>query len=172
VAPRLAVATSSCGVCGKRTIDEVLSTVPCGRVGGAGLRVPARVIASLPETLRKAQAVFDSTGAIHAAGLFDVEGRLHALEEDVGRHNAVDKVSGWALLAGQLPLDASVLFVSGRVSFEVVQKAFRAGVPFVAGVSGVSSLACDLARRAGITLAGFVRGRKFSLYSCPERVEA
>ncbi len=183
-APRLQPATASCGVCGKRTIEEVLALSPfapsAGRkepAGGGGLfpGTPAavfspRVLLSLPQKLLAEQRIFHATGALHAAAIFDASGELLAAAEDVGRHNAVDKVIGRSLLAGLAPLSRHTLHVSGRVSFEIVQKAYRAGIPMVAAVSGVSSLAVELAERSGITLAGFVRGDAFNLYAHGERV--
>jgi len=158
---------SSCGLCGRRTIESLQARV--ATVGGAWT-VPAAVIASLPDRLRASQAAFDATGGIHAAGLFDRTGHLQQSAEDVGRHNAVDKIVGRTLLAGRHPLDESILLVSGRTSFELVQKALLAGVPLIAAVSAPSSLAIDLATEAGITLCGFVRGPRFNIYSHPHRV--
>src|SRR6266516_1125638 len=135
-----------------------------------GPRVDAEVIYGLPDKLREAQGLFESTGGLHAAGLFTPDGELECLREDVGRHNAVDKVVGWALLEGRLPLDDRVLLVSGRASFEILQKALAAGVPMVCAVSAPSSLAVDVAERFGMTLAGFLRGRRFNLYSGHDRV--
>jgi FdhD protein len=160
-------ATSSCGVCGKAALEDVevrCATLPFGFV------VPGTVLAGLPEALRRGQRVFDQTGGLHAAGLFDAEGRLHALREDVGRHNAVDKLVGEALLADELPLSERVLQVSGRVSFEIVQKAALAGIPVVAAVSAPSSLAVAAADRLGMTVVGFVRDGRFNVYTHPERV--
>jgi FdhD protein len=134
--------------------------------------VSADVIRSLPATLRASQQVFAETGGLHAAGLFDQMGTLELSAEDVGRHNAVDKLVGRMLLAGRLPLKGSVLFVSGRSSFEIVQKAFLAGIPFLGAVSAPSSLAIELARTAGITLLGFVRDGRFNSYAHHERVGA
>jgi len=127
-------------------------------------------VAALPTRLREDQRVFDRTGGLHAAGLFDAEGRLLCLREDVGRHNAVDKVVGWALAAGRLPLTGHVLQVSGRASFELVQKTWTAGLPVIAAVSAPSSLAVDLAVEAGLTLVGFSRGDSFTVYSRDDRI--
>ena len=135
-----------------------------------GLRLSPESLAGMPESLREAQRVFQATGALHGAGLFDPAGKLLWLKEDVGRHNAVDKVVGAALLAGEVPLSRRVLLVSGRASFEIVQKALRAGIPVVAAISGVSTLARDLAREGGLTLAGFLRPEGFKVYSHPERI--
>jgi FdhD protein len=161
--------TSSCGLCGRRTIESLQTRASAVR---GAWTVSAEVIASLPERLRSAQAVFDSTGGLHAAGLFDRSGRLQVSAEDVGRHNAVDKIVGRTLLAGQHPLDESILFVSGRTSFELVQKTLLAGVPLIAAVSAPSSLAIDLAKQSNITLCGFVRGGKFNIYSHQSRVSS
>jgi len=160
-------ANSSCGVCGKATLDDV--EVHCDPLG-AGLVVPADVLVRLPDALREAQRVFDRTGGLHAAGLFAPDGTVLSVREDVGRHNAVDKVAGEALLAGRLPLTDRILQVSGRLSFEIVQKAARAGIPIVAAVGAPSSLAVEAAERLGMTLAGFVREGRFNLYAHPERV--
>jgi len=170
-AARSLAATSSCGVCGKRTIDDVLGAVRGARKSrGRRELFPAGTLLRLPDALRERQVIFAATGSLHAAGLFTPSGELLVVEEDVGRHNAVDKVIGWALLERGLPLRGAGLHVSGRVSFEIVQKAHRAGIPLVSAVSGVSSLAVDLARRAGITLVGFVRGSSLTVYTHPERV--
>jgi FdhD protein len=160
-------ATSSCGVCGKASLD--LIDVRCAVVAD-GPVVPARTLTGLPDALRGAQRVFDRTGGLHAAGLFTADGSLVASREDVGRHNALDKLIGAALLAGETPLSDRVLMVSGRSSFEIVQKAAVAGVPVIAAVSAPSSLAVDAARRFGITLVGFLRGERFNVYTRPERV--
>ncbi len=160
-------ASSSCGVCGKATLENALaSAAPLSDP----LRIDASVLTALPGRLRATQPVFDETGGLHAAGLFDVEGRLLVAREDVGRHNAVDKVVGWAARTGRLPLAGAVLLVSGRASFEIVQKALAARIPIVAAVSAPSSLAVSLAREAGIALVGFLRGAGFNAYSHPERI--
>jgi FdhD protein len=160
-------ASSSCGVCGKATLENALATA-------APLDDPARIEASLllalPERLRAAQRAFDETGGLHAAGLFDRAGQLLVAREDVGRHNAVDKVIGWAARAGRMPLAGHTLVVSGRTSFEIVQKALAARIPIVAAVSAPSSLAVALAQSAGIALIGFLRGRSFNVYGARERV--
>jgi len=166
---RQVMMTASCGLCGRRTIESLRARV--ATVGGSW-SVPPAIVAGLPDTLRAAQRVFDATGGLHAAGLFDLEGRLLHMAEDVGRHNAVDKITGRMLLEGALPLSRTVLQVSGRTSFELVQKALLAGIPFVSAVSAPSSLAIDLAREAGITLCGFVRGGAFNVYAHAERLEA
>ena len=132
--------------------------------------VPSSTIVQIPDRLREAQAVFDETGGLHASGLFTQEGRLETIAEDVGRHNAVDKVVGRMVIQERLPLTGNILFVSGRTSFEIVQKAFLAGIPMVAAVSAPSSLAIDLAEECGITLIGFLRGQNFNIYTHPERV--
>lgn len=155
-------ATSSCGVCGKASIEQVRLR---SRRQPADFRVDVEHLVDLPERLRAAQAQFERTGSLHAAGLFDTEGRLLELREDVGRHNAVDKLVGRYVLQAQWPPSASVLMVSGRTSFEIVQKAHLAGLGFIASVSGPSSLAVDLAREAGITLVGFLRGGGGNLYT-------
>jgi FdhD protein len=158
---------ASCGMCGRQTIESLRADKPALSVDGC-IRVDA--IAALPDCLRAAQATFDVTGGLHAAGLFAFDGTLETMAEDIGRHNAVDKVIGRMLIMDALPLDGRLLFVSGRTSFEIVQKAFLAGIPVVASVSAPSSLAIDLAREVGVTLAGFVRGDSFNLYSHAERV--
>ena len=164
---RQVMMTSSCGLCGRRTIESLQSRVASVR---GDWTVSADVIASLPDRLRRSQAVFESTGGLHAAGLFDRSGVLQLSAEDVGRHNAVDKIAGRTLLAGSHPLSQSILLVSGRTSFELVQKALLAGIPLIAAVSAPSSLAIDLAQQAGITLCGFVRGPRFNIYSHAHRV--
>jgi len=160
-------ATSSCGICGKATLDQVEAR--CGPVA-PGPIVARSVIVGLPDALRGAQKAFDRTGGLHAAGLFDALGRPLTVREDVGRHNAVDKLIGRALLDGRLPLDGHILLVSGRTSFEILQKAAVAGIPIVAAVSAPSSLAVSTADRLGITLIGFLRGASFNVYSHPGRI--
>ena len=160
-------ASSSCGVCGKATIENALATAP--PLDDAS-RVAAETLYALPDRLREGQAVFDETGGLHAAGLFDAEGELRVVREDVGRHNAVDKVIGWATRRDLLPLAGHVLMVSGRTSFEIVQKALAARIPVVAAVSAPSSLAVRLADASGLTLVGFLRGRALNLYGNRERV--
>jgi FdhD protein len=161
-------ATSSCGVCGKAAIEEV--RVACAQLP-AGPTVSGDVVVSLPQALGEAQRVFEQTGGLHAAGLFDLHGRALAVREDVGRHNAVDKLVGWALLDAELPLSDRVLMVSGRVGFEIVQKAAMAGIAVLCAVSAPSSLAVDVADELGMTLVGFVRGRGFNVYCHPERID-
>jgi FdhD protein len=165
---RLAVTSSSCGVCGKASIEAV--TVACRSLTGDGVAVPAEVLAAIPARVREAQRVFEQTGGLHAAAVCDARGTVHCVREDVGRHNAVDKVIGWAATERRLPLTGMVLFVSGRSSFEVVQKAAVAGVPVVAAVSAPSSLAVELADQVGMTLVGFLRGDTMNLYTHPHRV--
>ena len=164
---RQIITTAACGLGGRRTIESIRSRV--ASVGGAWT-VPAAVITSLPGALREAQTAFDQTGGIHAAALCDLTGRVRLSAEDVGRHNALDKIVGRALLDGRVPLDDALLVVSGRSSYELVQKALLAGVPLVAGVSAPSSLAVELARATGITLCGFVRGASMNVYTHPHRI--
>jgi FdhD protein len=153
---------SSCGLCGRRTLESLdVDRPPLA----TQWRLAASAVSRFPALLRRAQHAFDETGGLHAAGLFDLDGTLQSSAEDVGRHNAVDKLLGRALLAGRLPLSRSALFVSGRSSFEIVQKAFVGGIPLVAAVSAPSSLAVDLAGRAGITLLGFVRDERLNVYT-------
>jgi FdhD protein len=161
--------SSACGVCGKASIAE-LSVLGDIDLSADQVRVTPQVLAGLPDALRAAQRVFESTGGLHAAGLFTAEGELLAVREDVGRHNAVDKIVGWALRSGRLPLRGCVLLVSGRASFELVQKAVLAGIPVLAAVSAPSSLAADLAQEAGLTLVGFLRGGSMNVYTASERV--
>jgi FdhD protein len=159
--------TSSCGICGKGALEAVAVEAP--RVE-SDLAVPAALVAGLPDRLRAGQAGFAATGGLHATGLFDAEGGLLALREDVGRHNAMDKVVGWAFGEGLLPLERSILCVSGRLSFELVQKAAVAGCPLLVAVGAPSTLAVDLARDRGITLCGFVRDGRVNVYTEPWRV--
>lgn len=161
-------AASSCGICGKATIESV-------RVRGikpvnSAFQIDPDVLCSLPERLRESQAVFGRTGGLHAAAAFDAAGQMLVLREDIGRHNAVDKVIGWALLNDRIPLSNFVLMVSGRGGFEIAQKALVASVPVLASVSAPSSLAVQIAREFGMTMIGFLRGRRFVAYSAPLRV--
>jgi FdhD protein len=162
------VATASCGICGKATLDEV--AIRCDPLPAGHPAVSREVIIALPATLREAQAVFQATGGLHAAGLFEPTGRLVTLREDVGRHNALDKLVGAELLAGRLPLHDRVLLVSGRISFEIVQKAAVAGIPILCAVSAPSDLAVEAGRRLGMTLIGFLRGDGFNVYTGAERI--
>ena len=161
--------TSSCGVCGKTSLDALWARTPPPIPGGAP-RVSATTLAAMPETLRRAQAGFERTGGLHAAAVFREDGRMLLVREDVGRHNAVDKVVGERFLAGALPLGDCALLVSGRASFEILQKAVMAGIPFVAAVGAPSSLAVDVAREFGVTLVGFLHGDAFNVYAGVERV--
>ena len=161
-------AASSCGICGKASIDAVRSRLL--RTPNPDFRVAPNLIVRLPEALRSAQDVFERTGGLHAAALFDAEGKLLIVREDIGRHNAVDKVVGWALLNGLIPLSDCVLLVSGRGGFEIIQKAIVAGIPVVASVSAPSSLAVQLARELRLTLIGFLRGNRFVVYAGEDRV--
>jgi FdhD protein len=161
-------AASSCGICGKASIDAVRSRLL--KPPTADFRFDPELLVSLPDVLRSSQDVFRRTGGLHAAALFDSAGALQVLREDIGRHNAVDKVVGWALMSGRVPLADSVLLVSGRGGFEIVQKAIVAGIPIVASVSAPSSLAVQLARELRLTLIGFLRGRRFVIYSGGERI--
>ncbi|SKB09136.1 formate dehydrogenase accessory sulfurtransferase FdhD [Aeromicrobium choanae] len=164
--------SSSCGVCGKTSIEAV-TTSSAFDVGGDSLRVPAELLSGLPDRMRGVQQVFDQTGGLHAAGLFDGRtGEPLVVREDVGRHNAVDKVVGWALEHEKLPLAGCVLLVSGRAGFELVQKASMAGVPMIAAISAPSSLAVELGEEAGLTVIGFLRGPSMVVYSRPDRVVA
>jgi FdhD protein len=162
-------ASSSCGMCGKARIDQVRQSHPPIQ---DEVRVSREVLTVLPQRLRERQTGFDATGGLHAAGLFDRDGRTLCIREDVGRHNAVDKVIGWALLDGRVPLSAHLLQVSGRAGFEILQKALAARVPVVSSVSAPSSLAVDLARAANMTLASFVRGENLSVFSGEFRIAA
>jgi len=161
-------AASSCGICGKASIDSIRSRLLAAP--NPDFRLDAELLITLPDVLRSSQDVFQRTGGLHAAALFDSTGKLLVLREDIGRHNAVDKVIGWALLEGRVPLSDSVLLVSGRGGFEIVQKAIVAGVPVVASVSAPSSLAVQLARELHLTLIGFLRGRRFVIYAGEERM--
>ncbi len=156
-------AASSCGICGKASIEAIRRRGL--RAPNSEFRVSPKVLCRLPEILRADQPVFDRTGGLHAAALFDPQGNLIALREDIGRHNAVDKLAGWALLEDRLPLSDFIMLVSGRGGFEIIQKALAAGVPVVASVSAPSSLAVKLARELGLTLVGFLRGQRFVIYS-------
>jgi FdhD protein len=168
VAERHFVATASCGICGKASLDEVAirsAEIPPGPV------VSRRVILALPNLLRAAQKAFDETGGLHAAALFTPAGELIAIREDVGRHNALDKLVGSQVLARAMPLNERLLMVSGRVSFEIVQKAAVAGIPIVCAVSAPSDLAIEAADRLGVTLVGFLRGDGFNVYAHDERID-
>ena len=163
--------TSSCGVCGKASIDAV-RTRSVFPVATDTTTVPAKTLSAMPDALRAAQRTFATTGGLHAAGLFTAAGELLAVREDVGRHNAVDKVIGWALREQRLPLAGHVLLVSGRASFELTQKASMAGIPILAAVSAPSSLAVELADDTGVTIVGFLRGSTMNVYTRAERIEA
>ncbi len=168
VAQRTAIATASCGICGKASIDDV--ALRCG-VLPPGPVIARSVLRTLPDAMRAAQAVFARTGGLHAVARFRPDGTLVALREDVGRHNAFDKLVGAAILAGEMPLHGSLVLVSGRVSFEIVQKAAIAGIPFLAAVSAPTDLAVETARRTGLTLVGFLREDGFNVYAGEERVD-
>ena len=160
-------ASSSCGLCGKASIDAVQQHFPPVE---SQLAIAAPTLLELPKRLRAGQETFQQTGGLHAAAVFDPLGRLVVLREDVGRHNAVDKIVGWGLLRGKLPFDRHALMVSGRASFEIMQKALAARIPVVCAVSAPSSLAVEFARESGQTLVGFLRGDSFNVYSHPERI--
>lgn len=162
--------TSSCGLCGKASLDAVRTASRFPGIGADPVRMTADLLGELPDRLRAAQKVFDRTGGLHAAGLFTAAGELVDVREDVGRHNAVDKIIGRALREGRLPLAGAVLLVSGRASFELAQKAVMAGIPVLAAVSAPSSLAVDLALETGLTLVGFLRGRNMNIYAGEERI--
>jgi len=165
--------TSSCGLCGKASLDAVRTTARWAIDDGADtppVRLAPELLASLPDRLRAAQQVFDRTGGLHAAALFTEEGELLDIREDVGRHNAVDKLVGRALQNGDLPLSRTILLVSGRASFELAQKAVMAGIPVLAAVSAPSSLAVDLATESGLTLVGFLRGANMNVYAGEDRI--
>ncbi len=159
--------TSSCGLCGKTSIDAIRRRI---ERTPASFSIPARSVAELAEKMRTAQALFRETGAVHAAALFDTAGVLQALREDIGRHNAVDKLVGWAIGRSLLPLGESLLMVSGRLSFEIIQKAAAAGIPVVAAVSAPSTLAVELAQETGTTLIAFLRNNSFNIYTHPHRI--
>jgi FdhD protein len=167
IAARSFVATASCGICGKASLDQV--AVHAAPLAAGPLVTPAMLV-GLPATLRSAQVLFETTGGIHAAGLFDATGHLLLLREDVGRHNALDKLVGAAALAGELPLSDRILLVSGRVSFEIIQKAAVAGIPIVAAISAPTDLAVEAAERLSMTLVGFLRGDGFNIYAGEDRV--
>ena len=167
---RTSVMGSACGVCGKTTIDNL---IPAGRPAIADrLRVDPEILLALPRRLRERQSIFASTGGLHAAGLFTFAGELEEVREDIGRHNATDKLVGAFLLRGRVPISGGILAVSGRAGFEIVQKAVAAGIPLVASVSAPSSLAIALADAGGVTLVGFLRDRRFNVYSHRHRVAA
>ena len=165
---RFGTISSSCGLCGKTSIDAIRQSFPA--IESTDVRIDIKTLLSLPEKLRKAQSDFSRTGGIHAAGIFDSSGELKIVREDIGRHNAVDKVIGRAFLDKLLPLNRHVLLVSGRASFEIVQKALGAGVPILAAVSAPSTLAAEFARESNQTLIGFLRPPSFNIYSHIERV--
>ena len=162
--------TSSCGVCGKGSLDAV-RTISRYSPGDDASTVKADTLSAMPEQLRTEQKVFASTGGLHGAALFDIDGGLLAVREDIGRHNAVDKVIGWALEQDRIPLTGTVLLVSGRASFELTQKAVMAGIPVLAAVSAPSSLAVDLASQSGVTLVAFLRGESMNVYTRPDRIK-
>jgi FdhD protein len=162
--------TSSCGVCGKASLDAV-RLISRHAPGDDPSLVAAETLSAMPEKLRDAQKVFASTGGLHGAALFDLDGTTLAVREDIGRHNAVDKVIGWALEQDRIPLTSTVLLVSGRASFELTQKAVMAGIPVLAAVSAPSSLAVDLASQSGLTLVAFLRGDSMNVYTRPDRIK-
>ena len=168
IATRHFVASASCGICGKASLDDV--GMRCG-VLPPGPRVARTTVLSLPDRLRATQRIFEVTGGLHASGLFDPAGGLVAMREDVGRHNALDKLIGAMLLTGRMPLGDTVLMVSGRVSFEIVQKAATAGIPVICAVSAPTDLAVEAAERVGMTLVGFLRGDGFNIYSGAQRID-
>jgi len=168
LAERHFIATASCGICGRASVDELMARV---EPLPAGPTVGRSVLEALPGLMREAQEVFDATGGLHAAALFDADGGVLAVREDIGRHNALDKLVGSRVLAGELPAGGSVLLVSGRASFEIVQKAAVAGIPVLAAVSAPSDLAVSTAERAGMTLIGFLRGSGFNVYTGAERLD-
>jgi FdhD protein len=166
--PRNVATTSACGICGTTSIDQVLRESPYGVP--LGPRIPAELVLTAPTRLRQQQRAFDQTGGLHAAGLLSMDSEMLCVREDVGRHNAVDKVIGWAIREHLMPLHQMILAVSGRASFELTQKAVLAGIPVLAAVSAPSSLAAELAQKAGLTLVGFVRGETMNVYTHPERL--
>ncbi|MFC9895154.1 formate dehydrogenase accessory sulfurtransferase FdhD [Nocardia sp. NPDC127579] len=170
VSPRGFLTTGACGLCGKTALEEVRARTRYP-IPAEGLTVTTAALAGMPGTLRDRQSVFDATGGLHAAGLFTADGTLLTLREDIGRHNAVDKVLGWALRENRVPAYDLVLIVSGRASFELVQKAVQAGVPMLGAVSAPSSLAVDLAADSGLTLAGFLRGPSMNIYTGAHRIQ-
>jgi FdhD protein len=170
-ARRSFLTTSACGVCGKSSVNDIC-VLPRAPLAADTTVFSPVVLASLPDRLREAQRVFSSTGGLHAAGLFTADGELLVVREDVGRHNAVDKIVGWALLNAKLPLAGCALLVSGRASFELAQKAVLAGIPLLAAVSAPSSLAAELAEEAGLTLVGFLRGPSMNVYAGAHRIAA
>jgi FdhD protein len=167
-ARRNTLTTSACGICGTTTIDQVLRE--SRYAVDPQVRIPAELVLSAPTRLRQQQRTFDQTGGLHAAGLLGLDSEMQCVREDVGRHNAVDKVIGWAIREQLLPLRQMILAVSGRASFELTQKAVLAGIPVLAAVSAPSSLAAELAEEAGLTLVGFVRGETMNVYTHPERI--
>ena len=168
IAARNFVATASCGICGKASLDAV--ALRCPRVG-AGPVIARSALLGMPDALRAGQAVFRRTGGLHAAGLFRADGSLVRVAEDVGRHNALDKLVGASLLAGEIPLAGSVVLVSGRLAYEIVAKAGAAGVPFLAAIGAPTDLAVDAAERLGMTIVGFLRGDGFNVYAGAERID-
>jgi FdhD protein len=162
------VTSSACGVCGSAGLDNLRAR--CAPLPEDGLRITPEILYGLPDALRRAQGVFGKTGGLHAAGLFTAEGARVVVREDVGRHNAVDKLVGWAGLTERLPLSGHILMVSGRAGYEIVQKALAADIPTVCAVSAPSSLAVDLAREFGMTLVGFLRGERCNVYAGQERI--
>jgi FdhD protein len=165
---RAFVSNASCGLCGKTTLDQVEAA--CAPIESQ-FRIARSALVGLPDVLRTEQTVFETTGGVHAAACFTAVGDLLVLREDIGRHNALDKVIGWAALAHRIPLTEVILLVSGRVSFEIVQKAASAGIPVIGAVSAPSSLAVQTAERLGITVVGFLRGERFNVYSHPARID-
>lgn len=169
IAERNFYVTSSCGVCGKASINGLRAT-GCPTLARGIPKIPGSLISELPDKLRAAQPVFTHTGGLHAAGLFDTSGKLVSVREDVGRHNAVDKLIGAAVLEKGVPLSNNILMLSGRISFELVQKSLMAGIPIVAAVGAPSSLAIETALHFGLTLVGFVRGQRYNVYSGQDRL--